>query len=75
LVSARLNCFTPTKKPVGHATTANGHRQRLYDQPQTPWQRVKNSRLLSEYEIEIVKEHIIGINPAEVTRPINMIQT
>jgi len=28
LVSARLNFFTPTKKPVGHAA-ANGRRQRI----------------------------------------------
>jgi len=75
LVSARLNFFTPTKKPVGHATTTNGHRQRIYDQPQTPWQRVKNSNLLAEQELEIVEERIIGIYPADLTRQINLIQT
>jgi hypothetical protein len=74
LVSARLNFFTRTKKPVGH-TTNNGRRQRIYDKPQTPWQRVKNSKLLAEQEIEIVEEHIIGINPADLTRQINLIQT
>jgi hypothetical protein len=74
LVSARLNFAIPTKKPVGHAT-ANGHRQWIYDQPRTPWQRVKNSKLLAEQEIEIVEERIIGINPADLTRQINLIQT
>lgn len=39
LVSLRLNFFTPTKKPTGYATAANGRRKRLYDKPATPWQR------------------------------------
>lgn len=46
LVSARLNFFTPTKKPVGYATTADGRRKRLYDTPKTPWQRVLEYGLL-----------------------------
>jgi len=73
LVSARLNFAIPTKKPVGHAAT-NDHRQRIYDQPQTPWQRVKNSKLLAEQELEIVEERIIGINPADLTRQISWMQ-
>jgi len=56
-------------------TVANGHRQRIYDQPQTQWQRVKNSQLLAEQELAIVEERIIGINPADLTRQINLIQT
>lgn len=43
LVSLRLNFFTPTKKPVGYTTTASGRRQRVYDKPATPWQRLQAS--------------------------------
>jgi len=59
----------------GQWPMANGHRQRIYDQPQTQWQRVKNSQLLAEQELAIVEERIIGINPADLTRQINLIQT
>ena len=40
LVSLRLNFFTPTRKPIAYATTADGRRKRVYDTPATPWQRV-----------------------------------
>lgn len=30
-----LNFFTPTKKPMGYSTTADGRKKRIYDQPTT----------------------------------------
>jgi len=75
LVSLRLNFFTPTKKPTGYTTAANGRRKRVYDHPQTPWQRVKNSDLLNTKKINDVEKRITGVNPADLTRGITMIQT
>lgn len=74
LVSARLNFFTPTKKPIGYATAANGRRKRLYDAPATPWQRVLAARVLTDEQADAVKERIEGVNPADLTRRINQIQ-
>ncbi len=74
LVSLRLNFFTPTKKPVGYATTAGGRRKRLYDTPATPWQRVLGSGLLTEQQRAAVAARVAGVNPADLTRRINQIQ-
>jgi hypothetical protein len=75
LVSVRLNFFTPTRKPVGYTTTANGRRRRLYDDPKTPWQRVRDTGILTENQIVDVSKRIEGVNPADLTRQINQIQT
>jgi hypothetical protein len=74
LVSLRLNFFTPTKKPVGYTTTANGRRTRIYDKPATPWQRLKASGVLDTKQLSNVAARIEGINPADLTRQINTIQ-
>lgn len=74
LVSLRLNFFTPTKKPIGYATHADGRRSRLYDTPRTPWMRVQESRLLTDEQAATVKARVEGINPADLTRKINRIQ-
>lgn len=47
LVCDRLNYLTPTKKPVGYTTDTVGRRKRLYDQPQTPYQRLLDAHVLS----------------------------
>lgn len=75
LVSKRLNFFTPTRKPVGYITMANGRRRRIYDAPATPWQRVKAYGILTEEQIAAVEARIQGVNPADLTRQINTIQT
>ena len=67
-----MNFFTPTKKPIGYDQTAGGRRRRVYDQPKTPWQRVKCSGI--PVDIESVEARIAGINPADLTREINAIQ-
>lgn len=74
LVSTRLNFFTPTKKPTGYATAADGRRTRLYDNPKTPWQRVRDSGLLTDEQTRAAQNRIAGVNPADLTRRINQIQ-
>ncbi|XPP26583.1 MAG: integrase catalytic domain-containing protein [Leucobacter sp.] len=74
LVSLRLNFFTPTKKPTGYATIADGRRRRLYDKPATPWQRVLASGLLSDEQAAAAQARVAGMNPADLTRQINKIQ-
>jgi len=74
LVSLRLNFFTPTKKAVGHTTTADGRRNRVYDKPATPWQRLQASGILDAQQLSDVATRIEGINPADLTRQINTIQ-
>ena len=74
LVSLRLNFFTPTKKPVGYTTTADGRRKRIYDKPATPWQRLQESGVLDTQQLSIVAARVEGINPADLTRQINTIQ-
>jgi hypothetical protein len=74
LVSLRLNFFTPTKKPIGYSTTANGRRKRIYDKPATPWQRLQASGVLEAQQLSNVAARIEGINPADLTRQINAIQ-
>lgn len=74
LVSLRLNFFTPTKKAVGHTTTAEGRRKRIYDKPATPWQRLQVSNVLEAKHLSAIAERIDGINPADLTRQINAIQ-
>ena len=74
LVSLMRNFFTPTKKPTGYATTADGRRKRLYDEPRTPWLRVLDSGLLTDTQITATQARIAGVNPADLTRQINRIQ-
>lgn len=74
LVSLRLNFFTPTKKPTGYTTTADGRRKRIYDKPATPWQRLQASSVLDPQQLSTVATRIDGINPADLTRQITAIQ-
>ena len=74
LISLRLNFFTPTKKAVGHTTTADGRKKRIYDKPATPWQRLQASGVLDTQHLSTVAARIEGLNPADLTRQINTIQ-
>lgn len=71
-MSLRLNFFTPTKKPIGYAITADGRRKRVYDKPGTPWQRCWPPR--SSPTSRPPPSRIAGIQPADLTRQINQIQ-
>ncbi len=75
LVSLRMNFFTPTRKPIDYTTTADGRRRRVYDNPATPWQRVQDAGILTADEAAKLEERITGVNPADLTRQINQIQT
>lgn len=75
LVSLRLNFFTPTRKPVDYATGADGRRRRVYDTPKTPWQRVLDAAILTDGQITKGRARVDGINPADLTRQINHVQT
>lgn len=74
LVSLRLNFFTPTKKPTGYTTTADGRKKRVYDKPQTPWQRLQASDVVDARQLATVAARIEAMNPADLTRQINAIQ-
>lgn len=74
LVSMRLNFFTPTRKPIDYTTTAEGRRRRVYDDPKTPWQRVRDADILTGDQIAEAATRIEGVNPADLTRQINQIQ-
>jgi hypothetical protein len=74
LVSLRLNFFTPTKKAVGYTTTADGRKKRIYDKPATPWQPLQASGVFDKQHLSKVATRIEGINPADLTRQINIIQ-
>lgn len=74
LVALRLNFFTPTKKPIGHDTAADGRKKRIYDKPKTPWQRAQDSGILTNQQLSAVAARIEGINPADLTRQITAIQ-
>ena len=51
-VNDRFNYLTPTKKPVGFASDANGRRKRLYDKPKTPPGRLLEARVLATDKTE-----------------------
>lgn len=75
LVSLRLNFFTPTRKPIDYRTGSDGRRRRVYDKPSTPWQRVLDADILTDDQIASAAARIHGVNPADLTRQINQIQT
>jgi transposase InsO family protein len=47
LVNDRLNYLTPTRKPISYSATRDGRRRRLYDEPQTPLDRLLATKILS----------------------------
>ena len=70
-----MNFFTPTRKPIDYTTTADGRRRRVYDNPATPWQRVQAAGILTDTQIRHVEQRIAGVNPTDLTRQINHVQT
>lgn len=74
LVNDRLNYFTPTKKPVGWATDAAGRRQRVYDRPRTPLDRLLAAGVLSPAQERELLAYRDALNPADLTRRITTIQ-
>lgn len=63
LVNDRLNYLTPTIKPIGYASSADGRRRRLYDAPQTPLDRPLAARVLSAAQQADLITYRDSLNP------------
>ncbi len=74
LVNDRLNYLTPTIKPIGYASSADGRRRRLYDAPQTPLQRLLAADVLSPAQQADLIAYRDGLNPAQIGRQIADLQ-
>lgn len=74
LVNDRLNYLTPTIKPIGYASSADGRRRRLYDRPQTPLERLLAAGVLSEAQQGDLLAYRDSLNPAEIGRRIADLQ-
>lgn len=48
----KLNFFTAPKKPTGWSQDASGKRKRLYDQPKTPYHRLRDARVLPQTQLD-----------------------
>ncbi|WP_444309154.1 integrase catalytic domain-containing protein [Mycobacterium marinum] len=74
LVNERLNYLTPTIKPIGYTSSADGRRRRLYDAPQTPLQRLLAAGVLSPAQQAELIAYRDGLNPAKIGREIADLQ-
>lgn len=74
LVNDRLNYLTPTKKPNGFGADAAGRRQRLYDRPATPLDRLLASGVLAPAQAADLVAHRDSLNPAKIARQIADLQ-
>ena len=75
LVNDRFNYLTPTKKPIGWGTDRAGRRKRLYDTPATPLDRLLAAGVLSPTQETDLLAHRHSLNPAELARRIDDLQT
>lgn len=74
LVNDRLNYFTPTKKPIKWSTATAGRRKRVYDDPQTPFDRLLTAGVLSPAQEAELRARRERMNPAEIARHIQSLQ-
>ncbi|OYN90737.1 transposase [Parenemella sanctibonifatiensis] len=74
LVNDRLNYLTPTKKPCGFDLDSVGRRRRVYDAPTTPYQRLRDSDILSPAQQAELASYKASLKPAAIARQINQIQ-
>ena len=74
LVNDRLNYLTPTRKPIGYSSTADGRRRRLYDEPATPLQRLLAAGVLSPNQQAELITYRDSLNPAAIGRQIAALQ-
>lgn len=74
LVCDRLNFFTPTKKPTGYATDKIGRRKRLYDAPQSPYQRLLQAGVLSPAQQAELAQYKDTLSPVAIADQIDAIQ-
>ena len=74
LVNDRLNYLTPTKKPIGYSSDTGGRRTRLYDPPQTPFDRLAAAGVLSPAQTVQMSAYRDSLNPAQIARQIADLQ-
>jgi hypothetical protein len=69
-VDDRLNYFTPTRKPAGWADDDRGGRRRIYDQPRTPFQRLRRAGVMSPGQERELIEYAAELDPARLAEKI-----
>lgn len=74
LVNDRLNYLTPTIKPTGYTSSGDGRRRRLYDTPQTPFDRLLAADVLSPAQQAELTAYRDSLNPAKIGREIADLQ-
>jgi hypothetical protein len=74
LVNDRLNYLTPTIKPIGYTSSADGRRRRLYDKPMTPLDRLLAAEVLSPAQQADLIAYRDSLNPAQIDRQIADLQ-
>lgn len=74
-VNDRLNFFTPTRKPVAWRDDEHGVRRRLYDDPMTPFDRLRVAGVMSpQQEAELIA-YRDGLDPATLSADIDHCRT
>jgi hypothetical protein len=74
LVNDRLNYLTPTIKPIGYPSRADGRRRRRYDKPKTPLQRLLAAGVLTAAQDADLIAYRDSLNPAQIGRQIADLQ-
>lgn len=74
LVMQRKNHLLPCVKAVGWKHTPAGRKQRVYDNPRTPYARLLAANVLDERATQKLAAEHEKLNPALITRRINKIQ-
>lgn len=74
LVNDRMNYLTPTIKPTGFTSTADGRRRRVYDAPATPLDRLLAAGVLSPAQRAALCAYRDTLNPAKIGREIAALQ-
>ena len=69
-VDDRLNYFTPTRKPVGWDDDGRGGQRRVYDEPSTPYQRIRAAGVMSSLQEAEIIDYANGLDPARLTEEI-----
>jgi transposase InsO family protein len=74
LVMLRKNHLLPCVKASGWKHTPAGRKQRVYDKPRTPYQRLIDAKVLDTKTTARLARTHESLNPAKITRRINKIQ-
>ncbi|UVI35391.1 hypothetical protein [Brevibacterium spongiae] len=69
-VDDRLNYFTPTRKPSGWDDDGRGGFRRTYDDPRTPFDRLRAAGVMSPGQEAELIDYAEGLDPARLTEEI-----